>query len=77
MVTSSSSHFLEVDVQQGNFKILWLLYQVLILFLVEKWIPPTRSESTEIGKKNRSFRGLFGYIPSVPNNLNVLIRIQI
>jgi hypothetical protein len=33
---------LEVDVQQGNFKILQLLPQVLILFLVKKWIPPTR-----------------------------------
>jgi hypothetical protein len=38
---------LEVDVQQGNFKILWLLPQVLILFLVEKWIPPSRSETIE------------------------------
>jgi hypothetical protein len=36
---------LEVDVQQGNFKILQLLPQVLILFLVEKWIPPSRSET--------------------------------
>jgi hypothetical protein len=40
----------EVDVQQGNFKILRLLPQVLILFLVEKWIPPCRSESVEIGQ---------------------------
>jgi hypothetical protein len=47
----------EVDVQQGN-KILQLLPQVLILCLVEKWIPPTRSETTEIGKKDRrNFRG--------------------
>jgi hypothetical protein len=39
-------------------KILWLLPQVLILFLVEKWIPPSRSETTEIGEKNkRNFRG--------------------
>jgi hypothetical protein len=44
---------LEVDVQQGNFKILQLLPQVLILFLVEKWNPPTRSETPEIGQKNR------------------------
>jgi hypothetical protein len=35
---------LEVDVQQGNFKILQILLQVLILFLVEKWIPPSSSE---------------------------------
>jgi hypothetical protein len=34
---------MEVDVQQGNSTILRLLSQVLILFLVEKWIPPTRS----------------------------------
>jgi hypothetical protein len=40
---------LEVDVQQGNFKILWLLPQVLILFLVEKWILPSRSETAETG----------------------------
>jgi hypothetical protein len=49
---------LEVDVQQGNFKILRLLPQVLILFLVEKWIPPSRSEIEETGQKNkRNFRG--------------------
>jgi hypothetical protein len=49
---------LEVHNQQGNFKILWLLPQVLILFLVEKWIPPSRSEIAEIGeKKRRNFRG--------------------
>jgi hypothetical protein len=49
---------LEVDVQQGNFKILRLLPQVLILFEVEKWIPPSRSEIAEIGPKNRrNFRG--------------------
>jgi hypothetical protein len=44
---------LEVDVQQGNFKILQLLPQVLILFLVEKWIPPNRFETAEIGKKKQ------------------------
>jgi hypothetical protein len=42
---------LEVDVQEGNFKILQLLPQVLILFLVEKWILPSRSEAVEIGQK--------------------------
>jgi hypothetical protein len=36
--------FFEVNVQQSNFKILQLLPQVLILFLVE---------TTEIGQKNR------------------------
>jgi hypothetical protein len=49
---------LEVDIQQGNFKILWLLLQVLILFLVEKWIPPSRSETTEIGKKTKGILGI-------------------
>jgi hypothetical protein len=49
---------LEVDVQQGNFKILWLLPQVLILFLVEEWIPPTRSEIVEIGKKTEGILGV-------------------
>jgi hypothetical protein len=49
---------LDVDVQQGNFKILRLFPQVLILFLVEKWNLPTRSETAKIGQKNRrNFRG--------------------
>jgi hypothetical protein len=49
---------LEVDVQQGNFKILQLLLQVLILVWVEKWILPSRSETAKIGQKNRrNFRG--------------------
>jgi hypothetical protein len=42
---------LEVDVQHSNFKILRLLPQVFILFLVEKWIPPNRSKTAEIGQK--------------------------
>jgi hypothetical protein len=49
---------LEVDVQQGNFKILQLLPQILILFLVEKWIPPSRSETVEIGKKIEGILGV-------------------
>jgi hypothetical protein len=49
---------LEVDVQQGNFKILQLLPQVLIFFLVEKWIPPSRSETEKIGKKTEGFLGV-------------------
>jgi hypothetical protein len=49
---------LEVDVQQGNFKILWLLPQVFIFLLVDKWIPPSRVETAEIGEKNkRNFWG--------------------
>jgi hypothetical protein len=69
---------LEVDVQQGNFKILRLLPQVLILFLVEKWIPPSRSKTAEIGQKiegilrvklspQTRFKGFFQKeMPSVP-----------
>jgi hypothetical protein len=49
---------LKVDVQQGNFKILQLLLQVLILFLVEKWIPRTRLETAEIGKKSEVILGV-------------------
>jgi hypothetical protein len=49
---------LEVDVQQGNFKILQLLPQVLILFLVEKWILPSRLEIAEIGKKTEGILGV-------------------
>jgi hypothetical protein len=58
---------LEVDVQQGNFKILRLLPQVLILFLVEKWIPPTRSESAEFGQKTE------GILEVNPKELRVLL----
>jgi hypothetical protein len=53
---------LEVDVQQGNFKILRLLPQVLILFLVEKWNPPSRLETTEIGKKTEGILGVSQYL---------------
>jgi hypothetical protein len=49
---------LEVDIQQGNLKILQLLLQVLIIFLVEKWIPPSRSEIEEIGKKTEGILGV-------------------
>jgi hypothetical protein len=49
---------LEVDVQQGIFKILRLLLQVLILFLVEKWIPPSRPKTAQIGQKNRRNLGV-------------------
>jgi hypothetical protein len=49
---------LEVDVQQGNFKILRLFPQVLILFLGEKWIPPSSSETAEIGKKIEGILGV-------------------
>jgi hypothetical protein len=49
---------LEDGVQQGNLKILQLILQVLILFLVKKLIFPTKSETAEIGQKNRrNFRG--------------------
>jgi hypothetical protein len=49
---------LEVDVQQGNFKILQLFPQVLILFLVEKWIPPSSLETAEIGQKTEGILGI-------------------
>jgi hypothetical protein len=49
---------LELDFQQGNFKILRLLPQVLILFLVEKWLSPSRSETAEIGKKTEGILGV-------------------
>jgi hypothetical protein len=51
---------LEVDVEQGNFKILQLLPQVLILFLVEKWVPPSRSKTAEIGQKIEGTLGVKG-----------------
>jgi hypothetical protein len=57
---------LEVDVQQGNSKILQLLPQVLIFFLVEKWIPPSRSETAEIGKKTEGILGVKGGMMHVP-----------
>jgi hypothetical protein len=50
--------FLEVNVQQDNFKILQLLPQVLILFLVEKWIPPSRSKTAQIGQKTEGILGV-------------------
>jgi hypothetical protein len=56
---------LEVDVQQGNFKTLGLLPHVLILFLVEKWILPSRSETVEIGEKTE---GILGINTSCPNS---------
>jgi hypothetical protein len=49
---------LEVDVLQGNFKILELLPQVLIFVLVEKWILPTRSKTVEIGQKTEGILGV-------------------
>jgi hypothetical protein len=51
---------LEVDVQQGNFKILQLLHQVLILFLVEKWIPPSRSETAKTAEIDKKTEGILG-----------------
>jgi hypothetical protein len=53
---------LEVDVQQGTFKILQLLPQVLTLFSVEKCIPPTMSEIAEIGQKTEGILGVNGPI---------------
>jgi hypothetical protein len=61
---------LEVDVQQGNFKILRLLPQVLILFLVEKWIPPSRSENAEIGQKTEGILGVKNCAQQVVSSRN-------
>jgi hypothetical protein len=52
-----------VDVQQGNFIIPQLLLQVLILFFVEKWIPPSRSKIAEIGKKIEGILGVKNAFP--------------
>jgi hypothetical protein len=41
----------------------WLLLQILILFLVEKWNPPTRSKTAEIGQKKPE--GILGVKPSI------------
>jgi hypothetical protein len=49
---------LEVDIQQGNFKILRLPPQALILFWVDKWIPPSRSKTAEIGQKIEGILGV-------------------
>jgi hypothetical protein len=54
---------LEVDVQQGNFQIPRIFLQILILFLVEKWNPPTRSETAKIGKKIEGILGVNGLLP--------------
>jgi hypothetical protein len=37
-------------------------FQVLILFSVEKWILPTRSETTEFGQKTEGNLGVKGYV---------------
>jgi hypothetical protein len=48
---------LDIDVQQGNFKILEMLSQVFILSLLEKWIPPTVPKTVEFGiKKEINYR---------------------
>jgi hypothetical protein len=49
---------LEVNVQQINFKILWLLLEILILFLVEKRNPPTRSKTAKIDQKIQGILGV-------------------
>jgi hypothetical protein len=67
---------LEVDVQQGNFKILWLLPQVLITFLVEKWILPSRSETAKIGQKNRIILGVKVLFSDVLDRVVKLVVIQ-
>jgi hypothetical protein len=53
------------DVQQGSFKILRLLPQVLIFFLVEKWIPPSRLEIVEIGQNTKGILGVKEHFTSI------------
>jgi hypothetical protein len=48
---------LEVRCKLHN-TILHLLPEVLILFLVEKWIPPSRSKTAEIGQKTKGMLGV-------------------
>jgi hypothetical protein len=43
--------FFEVDFQEGNFKILWLLSSIIILLFFEKFIFPTMSKTAKFGKK--------------------------
>jgi hypothetical protein len=51
---------LEVDVQQGDFKILQLLPQVLILFLVKKWIPPRLQVGQKLQKLVKKTKRILG-----------------
>jgi hypothetical protein len=48
--------------QQGNFKIPRLLPHT---FLVEKWIPPTRSETAEFGQKTEGFLGVKNFVKNL------------
>jgi hypothetical protein len=50
---------LEVDIQQGDFKILWLLPEILIPFLLEKWISPIVPETVEFVKKTQGILGVY------------------
>jgi hypothetical protein len=53
---------LEVDVQQGNFKIdPTVTSSNSHFFLVEKWNPPTRSETAKIGPKTEGILGVKGF----------------
>jgi hypothetical protein len=63
---------LEVDVQQGNFKILRLLPQVLILFLVEKWIPPSRSKTAKIGQNTEGILGVKPFNKNIYGNIFII-----
>jgi hypothetical protein len=68
---------LEVDVQQGNFKILRFLLQIHIFFWVEKWNPPTRSETAKIGPKTEGILGVKSVLQdsskSIINYLNLVL----
>jgi hypothetical protein len=45
-------------VHQDNSKILQLLWQVLILWILEKMVSPTMSKTTKFGKKTQKSLGV-------------------
>jgi hypothetical protein len=49
---------LKVDVYKVTSRSYSYFPQVLVLFLVEKWIPPSRLETAEIGKKTEGILGV-------------------
>jgi hypothetical protein len=48
----------EVDVQQCNLKILWLVLQVMVLWCLEKIVSPTMSKGAYFGKKTQEIVGV-------------------
>ena len=50
--------FFEVHVHQGNSKILQLLCQVLILWILEKMVFPSMSKTAKFGNKIQGILGI-------------------